>query len=75
MSRFSEEIVYNGCNVTVEGEYHKAHIGAWAGGVKMEPDEPEEFEVETVLFQGVDIFDILDERAIEAIETILKERE
>jgi hypothetical protein len=55
------EINFNGMKLTVFGKYYKAiqgnGWGAWRGPT---PDEPEDFEIEDILFAGTSVYELLE---------------
>lgn len=69
MSKFSESIVYNGEKLEVSGSYYPASRGMreHGTGLQLEPDEPAEIEIESILYKEIEVFGLM-ETAIEIIE-------
>ena len=60
------------CEIT--GEYIHARRGIFEkGGGQITPDEPAYFEVEKVMYRGVDIFSLLSEAQLDSIEVAAQE--
>jgi hypothetical protein len=68
MKTYTEEITLNEGTVEVTFTYY-----AGRPGTREEPPEPEEIEVEKVMFLGIDVTPILGHEAFSTIETILME--
>jgi pantoate kinase len=68
MKTYTEEITLNEGTVEVTFTYY-----AGRPGTREEPPEPEEIEIEKVMYEGVDVTPILGHEAFSTIETILME--
>jgi len=62
VSPFTIEVNFNGETLEVSGSAWKACRGAreHGTGLQLEPDEPAGFEIESVMFKGVEVMDIID---------------
>jgi hypothetical protein len=74
MSKFSETIKYNGEELEVSGNSWPFHAGARerGPGLQLEPDEEAGFEVEEIIYKGVDVFSLMDNSMDEINEQLEK---
>lgn len=75
MSRFCETIKFNGEELEVSGNSWPFCRGAreLGTGLQLEPDEEAGFEVEEIIFKGVNIFYLM-ESAMDEINELLKKK-
>lgn len=73
-SKFSESIIYNGETLEVSGTYYPATRGAreYGTGLQLEPDEPAEIEIESIIFSGVEVIGLM-ETAMQQIDSLVWE--
>lgn len=71
----SRDIVLEGVELRVDGDYYPASRGARekGSGVQLEPDEPASFEVSAVYVADVDIADLLSAGRLEHVENTVLE--
>lgn len=62
MGAFSITVNFQGSKVEVSGHSWKECRGAreHGTGLQLEPDEPAGFEIDSVMFKGVEVIDIID---------------
>jgi len=67
MAKLKVDITYQGRDLTVLGEYHKAHRGYRNSyGVPEEPDDPEEIEIDHVMLGKRDVTRFVNLEKIES---------
>jgi hypothetical protein len=67
MSKFTESVVYNGEEIEVSGCYYKACRGMRerGTGLQLEPDEPASIEIESIMYKGIDVVNLLESAFID----------
>lgn len=74
MSRFSETIKFNGEDLEVSGNSWPYHAGSRerGTGLQLEPDEEAGFEVEEIVYKGIDVYPIMESAMDEICELLEK---
>lgn len=74
MGKFSETIVYNGEELEVSGNSWTFHAGSreHGTGLQLSPDEDAGYEVEEILYKGVDVYSIMESAMDEICELLEK---
>jgi len=60
MSKFCEEIEYNGCKLEVSGQYfppYRSPRDSW--GQAESPDEDACIEIESITYSGIEVFELM----------------
>ena len=73
-NKFNVTVSYNGEELEVSGEEYEATIGAKGSyGEPLDPDEDGSIEISTVLYKGVDVWNILEAAADDIEELVWSE--